>query len=187
MKRFIIGITGVFGSGKTTVAKIFKRLSNCDVIDADRIAREVLPRLKEKVIREFGNIIIKGKKIDRRRLADVVFNDKKKLSRLNRITHPNIIKEVGNRIKKSNRRLIVLDVPLLIEAKMQKMVDKVIVVKCDDEKIIQRSRFSRKETTMRIASQLPIEKKLKLADYIVDNNGSLKNTEEQVKKMLELL
>ncbi|MFH0832923.1 MAG: dephospho-CoA kinase [Candidatus Aenigmatarchaeota archaeon] len=176
MKPRIVGITGAFGSGKTTVTKLFKRLCDCSVIDADKVAKEVLTKKKHEVARAFGTS-------DRKRLAAIVFSDSSELAKLNRIIHPAVAEEVKKRIKKSNKKLIILDVPLLFETGMHGLADKVIVVKCSKEKIIKRSRFA--DAAKRIAMQMPIEKKLRLADYVIDNNSSLKNTEEQVKKIFE--
>ncbi|MEM7819873.1 MAG: dephospho-CoA kinase [Candidatus Aenigmatarchaeota archaeon] len=176
----IIGITGSFGSGKTTVANIFKDLG-AYVIDADKIAKQLMKnkKIKSKIKNEFGTI-------NRKNLSDVVFSDKRKLLKLNKIVHPIVIKEIKNRIKKSKNKIIVVDVPLLFEAKMEKFFDKIIVVNCDKKMQIKRlikKGFEKRDILKRIKSQLPIEKKLKFADYVIDNNMDIISTKKQVKKI----
>lgn len=181
----IIGITGSFGSGKTTVARIFKKFTNCSIIDADKITRDLEKPNKilwKNILMEFGRGILKNKKIDRKKLADIVFSDKNKLKKLNKITRPEIIKEIKNKIRSSNKEFIILDVPLLIEAGMLKMVDKLIVVKTDRKVLMDRlaKKYSKGEILKRITSQLSLRKKIKFADYVIDDSKSLKDTEKQV-------
>ena len=130
----IIGITGSFGSGKTTVARMFKSFG-VEVIDVDKIAHRIIkPRSKiyKKIISAFGKDILKNNKtIDRHKLAQIVFNNKNLLKKINRIMHPEIIGMIKNRIKTSRSKLIILDTPLLIEAGLKDRVHKLIVVKVD--------------------------------------------------------
>jgi len=183
----IIGITGAFGSGKTTVANIFKKYG-FEVINADELYHGIYGRdekLKNKIIKEFGAL-------DRSKIKKIVFNDSKKLKKLNEITHPIIIKEIKNKIKeiKENNQSakIVLDVPLLIEAKMQGMVDKIIVVKCDEkaqiERLLKKGRHTRAEIENIIISQMPIEEKLRYADFVVDNSSSINEAEKQIAEII---
>ncbi len=193
-KKMIIGITGAFGSGKTTVADIFKKYG-FEVINADELYHGIYEKdekLKNKVIKEFGTL-------DRGKIKKVVFNDYKILKKLNEITHPMIIKEIKNKIKeikknniKNNEKSnIALDVPLLIEAKMQDMVDKIIVVKCNKkiqfERLLKKGKHTRKEIENIISSQLPTEEKIKYADLVVDNSKTVKETEKQVKTISNYL
>src|SRR3989338_543 len=186
----IIGITGAFGSGKTTVANIFKKYG-FEVINADELYHGIYGRdekLKNKIIKEFGAL-------DRSKIKKIVFNDSKKLKKLNEITHPIIIKEIKNKIKeiKENNQSakIVLDVPLLIEAKMQGMVDKIIVVKCDEKiqikRLLNKGKHTKEEIRNIINSQMPIGEKLKYADFVVDNSGKIGKTEGQIKDIVAKL
>jgi dephospho-CoA kinase len=129
--------------------------------------------------------LLKNGEIDRKKLADIVFSDKNKLERLNKITHPCIIKEIKNRVSSSNEEFIVLDVPLLIEADMLKMVDKLIVVKADRRVVMKRlsKRYSKGEILKRIKSQLSLNGKVKVADYVIDNSKSLKDTKKQINEI----
>jgi len=188
----IIGITGSFGSGKTTVARLFKKFTKGSIIDADRISRELeRPNriLWKRIVREFGRGILKNNEIDRKRLAGIVFDDNKKLKRLNTVTHPYIIKEIKKRIRQSNKEVIILDAPLLIEAGVLKMVDKIVVVKTDRKVLMRRlgKSYSRKEVLKRIKSQLSLREKMKFADYFIDNSRSLKCTEYQVSEICRMV
>ena len=179
----ILGITGSFGSGKTTVASIFKKYG-FEVINADELYHGIYDKneaLRNKIKKEFGTL-------DRNKIKKIVFNDSKKLKKLNEITHPIIIKEIKNKIKEIKRNNedsnIALDVPLLIEAKMQDMVDKIIVVKCNKkiqlERLLKKGKHTRKEIENIINSQMPIEEKIKYADFVVDNSKSIEESRRQI-------
>ena len=116
----IYGITGIFGSGKSTVALLLSK-KGYKHINLDKLGHTILNKQKSKVVKEFGKEILTKNKIDRRKLKDIVFCNPKKLKRLNKIIHPEIIKETKNIIKKSNKK-IVIDGALLIEAKALKLV-----------------------------------------------------------------
>jgi dephospho-CoA kinase len=192
--RIIIGLTGSFGSGKTTVARSFSTLG-AKVIDADKIAHSlIIPRgaVYKKIVSVFGkDILDKNKRIDRVKLGRIVFFDKKLLFKLSRIIHPEVIKIIKNKIRDSKSRLIVLDVPLLIESGLNKIADKVIVVKAmrykQIERIKNKTHLSKAEILKRIKNQMPLRQKEHFADFIIDNNGSIKETEKQVRKILRRL
>lgn len=191
----IIGITGSFGTGKTTVAGFFKKFG-ASVIDADKITHglfKVNSLTYKKIIRSFGNRVIRdnSQEIGRRRLAGLVFGDKKALKRLNCITHPAIIKKIKHEIKKIKHKypgkIIAIDAPLLIESGFSNSVDKLVVVTTDKKTQILRLKenkgLSKKEIELRIKSQLPLKEKIKSADYVIDNSGSLTYTKKQVKRI----
>ncbi|MHC4104061.1 MAG: dephospho-CoA kinase, partial [Planctomycetota bacterium] len=132
----IIGILGGICSGKSTVAGEFAKLG-CKVIDADKIAHELLERkdIKESVVNLFGEAILNSeKKIDNKKLAGIVFSDSEKLSSLNKIIHPSVLERAEELIEKYNRqsgvKAIVLDMPLLAEVGWDKRCDKLIFVDC---------------------------------------------------------
>lgn len=190
----ILGVTGSFGTGKSTVAGIFKKLG-AKVIDADKIAHGLLRPgssvYKETVLKFGKSALGTGGVINRKALAEIVFNDARKLSLYLKIIHPAIIRIFKREIKQARqanrKRIIVLDAPLLIEAGLEKEAGKLIVVKTN--RVIQISRLKNKfglarcDILKRIKFQLPLSAKLGLADYIVDNNRSIKQTEEQVRKI----
>lgn len=183
----ILGITGSFGSGKTTIANIFKKYC-FEVINADKLYHGIYTKnkaLRNKIKKEFCTL-------DRNKIKKVVFNDYKKLKKLNKITHPIIIKEIKkeiDKIKKHDKEpRIIVDVPLLFEAKMQSMFDKIIVVKCNEktqiERLLKKKKYSKKEIMKIIKSQMPIEEKVKYADFVVDNSQSLKDAETQINSLI---
>ena len=192
----ILGITGSIGSGKTTAAKIFSRY-HYSRIDADEIGHSLMnnKRLKNKLIKNFGNeILSRNKNIDRKKLGNIVFTDKNKLKKLNLIMHPLIITEIKTKFKKIQKKYggdskIIIDAPLLLETNLKNYVDKVIVVKADKNKIIMRlNKKSPREKIERILkAQMPLNEKIKHADFVVDNSRNIKHLENQVKKIIEEL
>ncbi|RJP29751.1 MAG: dephospho-CoA kinase [Candidatus Omnitrophota bacterium] len=189
-KKLVIGLTGNFGSGKSTVAGLFRELG-AYVIDADKLARKaVSPGAKayNKIVKVFGKAILrKNGHIDRVRLAGRVFCDRKALVSLNSIIHPEVIRAIKEKISASKYRIILLDVPLLIESGLSRISDKVIVVKASANTIARRLSgkrgFSIQEIKDRTKNQMPIRDKLRLADFVIDNNRSFKNTSVQVEKI----
>lgn len=192
-ERIVVGLTGSFGSGKTTVAKIFKLLG-AQVINADSIAHRIIkPQTKvyKKIIHAFGkDIVNKDRTINRDKLAKVVFNNKNLLERLNKIMHPQIIKIIKDKIKSSKSKFIVIDAPLLIETGLHRAVDKLIVVKTDPEMQLKRIKdkfsFSPGEILKRIRYQIPLKEKIRLADFVIDNSETLDNTKKQVARIRRL-
>ncbi|MBW2980602.1 dephospho-CoA kinase [Candidatus Woesearchaeota archaeon] len=175
-----LGITGIFGSGKTEVANMFARCGY-KVVSVDKVGHKLLDKkeIKKKIIREFGDVLTKNK-VDRRKLKDIVFYDSKKLKKLNKIIHPYLIKEVKKLIKGK----AVVDAALLIELGLHKHLDKVIVVKINKnnavKRILKKKKYTKKEIENIIKSQLTQNKKLRYADFIINNNKSLDNTKKQV-------
>ena len=187
----VIGLTGSFGTGVTFVASIFKSLG-AEVIDADRIAHEVIKKgtaVYKRIIRHFGkNLLDVNGNIDRRTLSAIVFNDKDKLHKLNAIIHPEVIKEIKERAKKARHdKVVIIDAPLLIEANLGRFVDKLIVVKSSTAKQIKRSvkKFGLKseEVMKRIKNQIPLERKIAMADFVIDNDRARSETKRQVIKI----
>ncbi len=190
-----VGLTGGVATGKTLVSKELKKLG-AHVIDADVISREITgpgaPAYME-IINEFGEGILReDKTIDRKALGRIVFSDPEKLSVLNRITHPRIIERINSEIAALEERhgddpLIIVDAALLIEAGLQKDMEKVIVVYADEEKqierIMKRDGLSEREAGQRIKAQMPIALKVKYADFEVNNNGGIEETLRYVKEL----
>lgn len=193
-KKLILGVTGSFGSGKTSVAEIFKSFG-AEIVDADKLARKSIApgsQAYKRVIRAFGKDILgKNKAIDRRKLAGVVFNNKKLLKRLNNIIHPGVISVIKNRIRDSRSKVVILDVPLLIESGLEALVDKIVVVKISRAKQIKRLRkktgLSRGEILERIKSQISQDVKLRYANFIIDNSGTIGETKKQAERIRRML
>ena len=192
-----IGLTGSLGSGKSTVARMFARYGAV-VIDADAIAHDALKvtgKAFVKIVRVFGKDIASENGIDRRKLADIVFHDPKKLKQLTSIVHPIVLKEVRSRIKvlaqKSKINMAVVDAPLLIEAGWHKWVDYLIVVKASRDlqirRVMAQRQMPRSEILRRLRSQMPIQQKINMADIVIDNKMNLKETQKQTHMIVQRL
>jgi len=193
-KKIILGVTGGFGTGKTTVVNYFKKFG-AKIIDADKIAHRLI-RPNSKVYRKIvgifgGGILKKNKSIDREKLSGIIFNDKDLLKKLNRSVHPEVIRVIQREIKQLAGKMIVLDVPLLFEAGLERLVDKTVVVKVSKAKQLARlagkALFSKENILRRIKAQLPLSDKIRRADFVIDNNGTFEKTKEQVERLRRML
>jgi dephospho-CoA kinase len=184
--RRIIGLTGGIASGKSAVSQILQGLG-MQVIDADGIAHEILATdaaIKQEVVAAFGaEVLTAAGAVDRGRLGNIIFQDAERRRVLERILHPLIRDELWKRAREGNDD-VVLEVPLLIEQGEHARVDLVVVVyaarECQIQRLMGRDTISREEAVSRIATQLPLEEKVSYAQYVINNNGSLEETEEQV-------
>ena len=195
--RKIIGVTGGIASGKSSVSR-WLISKGYPVIDADIAARKVvepgMPALEE-IKEAFGqDICFPDGMLDRKKLGSVVFSDSDKLQVLNRIVHPAVRKWMIEETEKAFQQgaaLVFMDIPLLYESKLTRMVEKVILVYVKPEvqliRLMERDRFTEEEALARIRAQMPIDDKRELADYIVDNNGEFTETEEQLVEILKQL
>ena len=190
----ILGITGTIGSGKSAAAGIFEKYG-FKVINADELYHKISKPNKliyGKITKEFGKKILNpDKSINRDKLKKIVFSDDKKLKKLNSITHPIIISEIKKLIKKFKNKDIVVDAPLLLESDAKNLVDKIIIVRCYDkirvQRLLKKGKHSQKEIREITKSQMPMEKKLKFADFVIDNSGDLRNLENQVRTTVNKL
>jgi dephospho-CoA kinase len=186
----IIGITGSFGSGKTTVAKMFSRLG-AYAIDADKVYHSLIKpsgKCYKRIVGHFGeDILDKSGSVDRKKLSRVVFKDKSRLELLNDSTHPEIIKEIKRIIKSKKEKVVIVDAPLLIESGFYKEVDKIILVANKEGEQVKRMKEARglsaEDALKRIRMQMPFNKKLAFADFIIDNSGSKTKTLTQVNEI----
>ena len=189
-KKLIVGLTGGFGTGKTTVARLLKR-RGAEIVDADRCARDILKRgspVYRKIAQAFGPEVITGSGvIDRARLASAVFNNKQLLGRLNALVHPAVVRQMKEAVSLSTARVVVLDVPLLFEAGLDRMVDAVIVVTAplgtQIERVGRRMKMKRPDILKRIHCQIPLKQKAEAADFVIDNGGDIEETKKQVVKV----
>lgn len=188
-----IALTGGFGSGKTTVLKLFKRLGALTV-DVDSIVHEILKR--REIIRDItallGEDVVRGHSLNKEIMAKKIFDDVAKRRRVEAIIHPLVLKEI-KRIKSVSEKdssVLIFEIPLLYEASFEGYFDKNIVVYCDRKTAIKRlikKGFSEADAMKRIKAQLPIERKAMLADYIIDNSNGIKKTETQVREVFKKL
>ena len=192
----VIGLTGSFGSGKSTVARMLAA-RGVRVIDADKIVHGLLKPgalCFRRVVRTFGKSILQGEGIDRTRLAAKVFDSPGRLKNLTDILHPAAWKNVRRTLaefKKEGVKVVVVDAPLLIEAGWDRKVDCVLVVRANVRQQmarIQKQRaISRNQILKRIRRQLSTPEKMRQADFVIDNRGTLKNTRVQVQTLYKKL
>lgn len=186
----IIGLTGGLGSGKTTVASMLAK-RGARVIDADKVAHKLIqpghPCFKP-ILKYFGKTILTKGKIDRRKLAKIVFNHPAKLKKLIGIIHPQVKRELKKiAVKYPKNKLLVLDVPLLFESGIDRMTDLNVVVRSSLKQQIQRtqmrSQIKTEEIKKRIKSQMPWGQKLRRADVVIDNRGTIDQTKQQIEEL----
>ncbi len=195
-KPSIIGITGGISSGKSTVARMLASLG-AELIDADEMCHRLIAdkRINEKIIERFGSAIRDDYgKIDRSKLATIVFRDKTCLDDLCNILHPLVIEQIRSRVieteKRGRRKAIVIDAALLEESDLSLMCDFILFVNTGKDHRVSRSKICRHwedgELEKRERFQMSPEDKRKKADYVVDNNYTEDNTFRQVKEFWRL-
>ncbi len=196
----VMGITGGVASGKSLVLRQFMNLG-AYAIDCDLLSREVvIPCSKAwwEIVRFFGNgIVKKDLAIDRRKLRAIVFSDSEKLTVLEKIIHPEVKRKCIERIEAIKRIelepnvLVVIDVPLLIETGIQEEFDKIIVVYASEEtqlkRVMERDGITRDEAKKLIELQMPLVEKLRFADFVINNEGTREETENQVRDIFAAL
>ncbi|KOP67036.1 dephospho-CoA kinase [Bacillus sp. FJAT-18019] len=190
-----IGLTGGIATGKSTVSSMLA-MKGALLVDADVIAREVMlpghPVL-DKVTEHFGQaILLEDGTLNRKKLGELIFHNPEQREVLNGITHPAIRQEIRARTEAFELqypdRLVVVDIPLLLEAREQyPYLNKIVVVYVPREfqlkRLIERDNLAREAAEARLSSQMDIERKKALADILIDNSGTLAQTQQQVDKL----
>ncbi|MCS4490742.1 dephospho-CoA kinase [Corynebacterium sp. ES2794-CONJ1] len=193
----IIGLTGGIGSGKSTVAKEFASLG-VTVIDADHIARDIvepgMPALNELADAFGGDIIKDDGHLNRGLLAERAFSSPEKTAQLSSITHPRIrerTEALFESYRKAGHPIVIWDVPLLVDKGYHRHCDAVIVVDtCATERLrrlVHLRGLSEKDANARIAAQISDTERLQVADFVIDNNGSLDAIPAHVSRILQRL
>ncbi|KNA23403.1 hypothetical protein SOVF_025140 [Spinacia oleracea] len=193
----IVGLTGGIASGKSTVSKLFKA-QGIPIVDADIVARDALKKGTggwKKVVDAFGDGILQPDgEVDRPNLGRIVFSNPDKRQLLNRLLAPYISSGIFQEILKlwlKGHKVIVLDVPLLFEAKMDKWTNPVIVVWVDREtqlnRLVSRDRITEEEANNKIDAQMPLDSKKDKADIVIDNTGSLDDLNEHLQNVLRVV
>jgi dephospho-CoA kinase len=189
-----IGLTGGIASGKSTVTGMIRELG-IPVIDADQVARDVVKVGEEayaQIVATFGRDILQANgEIDRAKLGAIVFHSEQERKKLNAIVHPAVRRRMmaeKEAYVQNGAKTIVLDIPLLFESELTHFIDKVIVVYVDDdvqlERLMKRNGFSKEEALARIRSQMPLREKVKKADAVINNNGTVEETRQQLLQIL---
>ncbi len=194
----IVGLTGGVASGKTAVSEVLRE-EGAYIVDADQIARDLVRPQRpawSEIVRIFGKEILQEDgSIDRKKLADRVFADPDQRKLLNQILHPLITGEIdrktGEIAQKDPKAIVVIDAPLLIEVGYQRRVDKLMVVTSTQieqiERVKARDGISSEEAMRIVSSQMPVEEKVKLADFVIRNEGSLAEVREKAKEVFREL
>ena len=191
-----IAITGNIAAGKTTVENLISNLGY-KVINADDICHALLQN-DQKVIKTIKktfcnhNILDKNSQIDRQKLGETIFSNQILRKNLENIIHPLVKIQIQNFFEKNKTEdLLFVSVPLLFESNMQNMFDKTILVCANEktrlERIIKRNNYSKEHAIQRIKSQISQDEKIKLSDFIIDNNGNINNLQQTIKKILNEL
>jgi dephospho-CoA kinase len=198
-----IGLTGGIASGKSLVSRMFMDLgAHC--IDADEIAHELVrpgEKVYDQVVESFGSEILNpDKTVNRAKLAELAFDKRRpRIYELNRLMHPEVIQRYESWMEDIRRRepdaIAILEAALVLEAGLRRRFDRIVVVTCKPQQRIERwaQRFNldpetaKVEVTRRMMAQAPDEAKIQAADYVIDNSGSVEETQAQVKKVYEAL
>jgi dephospho-CoA kinase len=193
----LVGLTGGIASGKSTVAKILQRLGAA-IVNADDLAREVVLPGREawkEVVAAFGvDILQTDQNLDRQKLRTLIFNQPEARKRLESIIHPRVRALAEERIRQygaAGYPVVIYEVPLLFEGKLQEWLRPVILVACNLEtqtaRLQKRDHLARADAEKHIAAQMSLAEKRRLADYVIENNGSLADLERQTRQILENL
>ncbi len=187
--NYAIALTGGIATGKSTVIKQLLH-SGFRIIDADKIAHDVLDSQSEKIEQMFGKEFIKDGKVQRKDLGTIVFSNKEKRKEIEGLLHPMIYKQIKEMADKLDKRAepYIVDIPLFYEGGHY-AIENVIVVyatkRQQQERLMQRDEYTQEEALMRINSQIDIETKRNNASYLIDNRGNLKQLEFEVNRVKE--
>lgn len=188
-KRILLGLTGTFGSGKSTAAKILKS-KGAKAIDCDRLVHEVFDRQKAPQIYQKLQRLFDLKRLDRREIAKVVFKNRSKRKKLEAIVHPYVKKRIFDNLKRIKRDIVVIEVPLLFESGFNKWMDFTATVSASEKVMLKRFRkrgIPESAVKLRWKSQLPLKEKERRSDFIIVNSGSVKQLRKQVVSLYQKL
>lgn len=187
----ILGLTGGIGTGKSTVAEIFRE-KGVPIVCADEIAKKIIDseKIQNQIFEIFGKNVFSEDRLDRKKLREIVFRDAESVEKLNNITHPAIIEEIKFQISKKKRnQLLIVDIPLLFEGNYGFLVEKVLLISA--EKSIQIERTSKRDSVSEenvlniINNQMNLEDKKKRSDYIIENNGTVEELRIKIDKLIK--
>lgn len=188
----IVGITGKSGAGKTTISNLIKEKYDAEIVDADEVAKELSQKgtmYLKSIVDYFGDDIIKKDgQLNRKKLANLIFNDDDKREELNHLTSLYVVKEIKRRISKINhKQMILVDAPLLYESGLDQICDIVIGITSSQkekiERIMQRDNISEEEAKRRLKVQITNQFLEENADIIINNSQDIEELKKQVEKM----
>lgn len=186
----VIALTGNYGMGKSTVAGFFSE-AGAITLDLDDVVDELLreDKIIEEIRKIFGEGVFSKKGLDRSRVAEIVFSDKEKRELLERLLHPLVIERMKEFLSKTNRRkVIIVEIPLLFEKGYENEFDMTITVYSDIETTLERLEkkgIKRDHALMRLQAQMPVDEKIKRSDLVINNSGTIEETQRQVMKIYE--
>ena len=188
---YAVALTGSIATGKSTVVNFFSSWGFA-IIDADSIAHEILNEEHKAIASLFGNDIVREQKVDRKRLGNIVFSDTKKRQELEALLHPLIYRRIEtlSGVLDKQKKPYLVDIPLFFEGNRYP-IEKVLVVYTPPllqlERLMQREAIPKEEAQKRINIQISIEEKRKLADYVIDNSGTLAALERECEHAKEAI
>lgn len=187
--KYAIVLTGGIGSGKSTVASLLK-LYGYEVVCADTIAHEMLEQSAKEVVAAFGEGILEQGKIHRKKLGEVVFGNKEKKQKLEGILHPKIKAEILRQaeILESKKVPYFLDIPLFYETQNYPLSEVLLIFVPQNtqiQRIQKRDGLELEAIQARLSAQMPLDKKKKLASYVIDNSGGLEDLQREVERYLQ--
>lgn len=187
-KLFLFGVTGGIGCGKSVVCHFLNR-KGIPIIEADALAKDLtntLPEIRQSLTNEFGSDVYNSEGLlNVEKLSQLVFSDAAARTRINEIIHPHVLQQIQDQAKaiSAQEKLIGVEAALIFESQMHKMLNAVIVVSAPLEKRIEwirKRNLPRDEILRRIQSQMPLAEKIQLADYVIENDGSLQQLATKV-------
>jgi len=187
-----IAISGNIASGKTAVEEILTQ-KGFKVFDTDKLAHDILSECKTIVIEEFQNFdIIEENEISRRKLGNIVFKNKDLKNKLENIVYPNLKKEIEEIFEQNQKeKFVFISIPLLFEVGWEYLFDKILFIKTDDDirlkRLIQRNNLSADEAKIRMLSQMSQDAKIEKSDFIICNNGDIRNLQKEIDEFIILL
>lgn len=193
----VIAVTGGIGSGQSTVCSFFKEW-NCKVINADKKAKDVIRRnleLQKELQKLFGKEIIENRRLNTKLLAERAFKDELSIQKLNQQVHPrmvaSLVEEMENARFSKKYPILIIDAALIYEISIEQMFDAVIVVNAPltfrSQRVCQRDNMTKKHFKERADKQIPLEEKVKWADYVIENTGSLEELKTEAQKIYKKL
>lgn len=189
--KFAIGLTGGIGSGKSSFCSLL-RLYGFDIVDSDKIAHEVLDKNSSFISSTFGLEYLSHGRVDRKRLAPLIFENPQKKELLESKLHPLIREEIYAKSEELDKKEMpyILDIPLLFETNAYDVRRSILVYAPKEElirRVIKRDNLTKDEAIRRVESQMDIEKKRELADIIIDNSKNLKNLQNECDRAVLLI
>ena len=194
-KKIKVGLTGSIGSGKSAFGNILEE-KGYPVIKVDELSKQILvsdKKIKDLIIKEFGNQAYNGNEVNKKYLADKIFSEPSNVAKINSIVHPVVIKEVADKIEEllKTNDIVFAEAALIYEADMEELFDYVVLVTADDKtrmrRKIERDGYTEEQFIKRDENQISDEGKKKRADFIFENNGSLKELKNKTDLLISIL